>query len=266
MDDLRNAINTQAPETDQPRDENGRFVAVAATPEPAAVVDPLPNNDPETFLHREEIDNGEGGKEVFEGVGNTPEEALQDCLAKIVEAKGHATRKIRELTAKTAPPTTVNPLDEGALAQELLTSPSVAFAKLFQQQFGETPEETKARLSRLDTFERGQSEIAAANQFMQANPDYYVCIQNANRIEKWLKLNGKDATAEGIQQAYDDLKQDGLLVSKPKPTDATPAARPRSSGISTRTSLPAPTPAAADPYSIPLDKLRELAGGYVYKS
>jgi hypothetical protein len=278
MDELRQLAHDQPlppPEptpTAQPRDEQGRFVAVQdppvddtptdAPPQADDVVPPQADAAPvEEFTAT--IDIGDGsGVQVF----SAP--TKDELLEKLIEAQENATRKIRELNARPTPPPTptpeptVNLDDEAALAQAILSEPSAAIRRVMEQELGMSVKEAKAKILAADELARGQQEVSAANQFMAANPDYYVCPSNANKIDRLLKLNNAPATVENIQKAYEELKADGLLTAKPVET---PARTARSSGISVRTvTPPAPKP-VEDLSKLTREQLFERAGGYAYK-
>lgn len=251
--------------TEQPRDEQGRFIKVEES-------EPTVNESTETQTETEEatpveaytatIDLGDGsGVQVFEGKDK------DELLQKLIVAQENATRKIRELTAtKTAPVTppvvepTLNPDQEAELAQEFLSEPSKAFDKLYQKRRQE--ELAREAEARKQAEEAGKAELAAANAFMAANPDYFVCPQNGNRIDRVLKLNGWASTTENIQKAYDELKADGLLTAKP--SEAAPVRTARTSGLSVRAAVQPPPKSPVDPSKLTLEQLRDLAGGYVY--
>jgi hypothetical protein len=190
------------------------------------------------------VDIGEGGAQVFTGIGVSPEEAVTDCLRQVVEAQKHATRKIRELSAKATPVVEVHtpsPDEEAALAQRLLSEPSAALEDFYQKR---RAEERKREAEERQAAEQVAKKVdLEAKRFIAATPDFYECKKNATRIEGWLKLNGNlEPTFENFQAAYTDLAADGLLV--PKPAETT-APGPRSSGLSTRRSAP-PTPPVPD--------------------
>src|SRR5437879_3395776 len=133
----KTAGKTEEPAEDgQPRDEQGRFVAkepkTSTTEEPKTDAEPAPET-----AYEYEIDLGDGsGKQVFRGA------SYEDLIEKLGKAQEHATRKIRELTAaqKTVETKTVEPAvsedEDWLLSQELMTTPSKAFPKLFEKLVG----------------------------------------------------------------------------------------------------------------------------------
>ena len=244
--------DTTTDDSGQPRDEKGRFVSQSPDPEPD--IEPVEE-------YTATIDIGDGaGVQVF----SAP--TKDELLTKLIEAQENATRKIRELSTKKADPAPAapqvpNPDEELALAQEFLANPSQAFDRLYQKR-REEERQREAEAARA-AAEAAKAVDSAAKQFIAATPDYYEHPKNAARIEGWLKLNGNlDPTYENITAAYNDLKTDGLLLSKP---EEQPARTARASGISVRRSVAPPTPPAKDPRTMTKEELFAAAGGYVYK-
>lgn len=252
--------NAGTPADEQPRDEQGRFIA--AEPEPEVPAEPEAEVEAEPVVVEREIDLGDGsGVQVFRGVGATETDALAALADELVKAQTNATQKIRELSrpAPTVDPATA-PENEFLLQQKLLDSPRATLRQIFKDEFGMSPAEIKAKLAVADQVARDQEEGRVADAFIAANPDYAAIPQNGRRIERQLKLEGLPATVENLQKVYEDLKADGLIVAKA--AAATTTARPRSSGLSTRTSVAPPPPAAVDTRKLTTEQLRELAGGY----
>ncbi len=249
---------------EQPRDEQGRFVS---TQEPNEGTAEEPNEqpveesteEPQQFFHREEIDNGQGGKEVFTGIGPTPEEAVQDCLRQVVEAKGHATRKIRELTqtpVQTAP-VVEEPIDETDLMIKLQSSPSTAIKEIVDRELA------KERKAREEAEAARKAAEAAAEKasldFVAATPDFYACDANGKKMIKWMEINGRQGTLQDMQDAYADLKDNGLLVARPEPAAPRVA---KSSGLTVRNRVAPPPKPAPDLSKLTKEQLLELSGGY----
>jgi hypothetical protein len=255
--------------TVQPRDEQGRFVAVTdparqLPPSSEVITDParlLPAADDEAAPVEEftaTIDVGDGaGVQVF----SAP--TKDELLEKLIEAQENATRKIRELTAKPvvtpAPvvPVAPNPDEEAALAQELLSEPTKALERFYAKR---RAEEKAAEAEAQRQAEQAKAAVdAAAAKFITANPDFYECPKNAQRIAGWLRVNGKPENFDTIQEAYNDLNADGLLLPKPTAVAATPA---RASGLSVRRSAAPPPPPTVnkvkEAYKMPLNELEAL--------
>jgi hypothetical protein len=224
---------TTTEEQPQPRDENGRFVAktepapveTKTEPEPQAVDD---------VVYRREIDLGDGaGKEVFEAA------SLEELVDKIADAKGHASRKIRELSAaqKTVQEkaqtvidnsTTLSDEEKFIFGNELLTDPLAAINKLMAKATGKNLNEMKTALSRLETIEAERQEVSAAKQFLASHPDLTLSQADGDRIERYVKTYKLPPTAESIEQAYRELSEGGLLELKRPETnnsDTTPTTR-----------------------------------------
>jgi hypothetical protein len=284
LDELRKLASEEAaaPEeavvpVEKPRDELGRFVKPAA--------DPVVVEKPVTSFRRE-IDLGDGaGKEVFEA------DSMESLLDKIVEAKAHASRKIREQQQKlreieeAKEQTTAD--DEFILSQELMSKPTEAIKKLFKKTTGYDITEFKSVAERSKAYEAAQAQQAESQRqdeasvaFMKSHPDYLANEANGKRLVRELNSLIGAAKAEGrsvdyadvLEQAYTGLRNDGLLQIKSDdaqelPAKATPQApvtpARRASSLAGR--APAVTqPRNAEPteeelYSMDISKLRELA-------
>lgn len=267
-DDLMKLIReeqeqAQAEAEGRPRDEQGRFVsepvvapeaeAPEPEPEPEAVVEP-------PTVYRRVIDLGDGsGTQVFEGA--TQEELIE----KLATAQTNATRKIRELSQTNRQTQQEQADAEYLLSQEMLTRPSDAVKRIFEQTVGMPVEEFKTTVERVKAYERSQAAARSAAEFVTATPDYYDSPQNGGKIGRYLNRYGLEFTVENMKKAYAELSSDGLLVPKPK-TDPAPAApatpQRRSSGISSQRSAPVPAKKELtedDLYKLPMEELEKLA-------
>lgn len=279
MDELRQLAEGQPlPPPDapaaQPRGDDGRFVAAdpQADPDVDPQADPAPVADADPIVEEREIDLGDGsGIQIFRGVGATKEEALGALADELAKAQANATQKIRELSARPMPEPVVDPAmsaeNEFLLSQKILETPRAAIRDILKEEFGLSPAEIREKLAAADRLAQEQQEAAIANQFLAANPDYYAGEnnQNANRLFRVLELDKMPRTLENLQKAYNGLKADGLIA--PKPAAAAPVVRARSSGLSTRSSIPPAIktgPTAAELAKMTTEQLRELAGGYRY--
>jgi hypothetical protein len=247
---------------EQPRDENGRFVAAPVEPV-AEVAETTEEVTAEPIVVEKEIDLGDGsGIQIFRGVGPTQEAAFTALVDELAKAQANATKKIQELSRPAPAPVveTASPENEFLLAQRIMDTPRAAIRDVLKEEFGLAPAEIKAKLAAADKIVRDQRDTELANRFMAANPDYYAAPQNGRRLERQLALEGLPNTFENLQKVYNDLKADGLITAKP--TDAAPVIRTRSSGLSTRSGVPAPPPKAVDISKLTTEQLRELSGGY----
>jgi hypothetical protein len=271
MEDLKNLIIsqnlplegvTEEAATDQPRDGQGRFIAVPdpAPVDPPPAVDQDPPAEPETVTVEKEIDLGDGsGIQIFRGVGPTREAALEALADEFAKAQTNATKKIQELSRKPDPaPAAPTPEEAFLLQQQLLDNPQATLDRLMEKKFAAYEAQKKAEKDA--AAERDQKEAELASRFMAANPDYYAVQQNGKRLERQLAIEGLPTTLENLQKVYNDLKADGLITAKP--TEAAPVIRTRSSGLSTRSGVPAPPPKAVDISKLTTEQLRELSGGY----
>jgi hypothetical protein len=249
---------------EQPRDENGRFVSAQAEPVAEVQADPVETETTaEPIVVEKEIDLGDGsGIQIFRGVGPTQEAAFTALVDELAKAQANATKKIQELSRPAPAPVveTASPENEFLLAQRIMDTPRAAIRDVLKEEFGLAPAEIKAKLAAADKIVRDQQETKLAEQFMSANPDYNPVPQNGKRLERQLAIEGLPTTLENLQKVYNDLKADGLITAKP--TDAAPVIRTRSSGLSTRSGVPAPPPKAVDLSKLTTEQLRELSGGY----
>jgi hypothetical protein len=257
----------QQPPVEQPRDDKGRFVTQDQTVE-----------EPEVFQYK--IDLGDGaGVQVFEAP------SMEELVEKLGKAQEHASRKIRELSAaqKTQQPVkqVQQPSKEEAeaseflLSQELMSAPTAAMKRVFEQMVGMPIDEFKTSLSRVKAFEKGQTETRNAVEFVKSHPDYVKNEHNATLMENYIKTFGLEGTPENIERAFEALKSGGLLQLN---ADAPPAEKPvtdgglpnvqrvqrtrAASGLSSRRSTTKSVtqgPTEDELYNMPLDQLRELA-------
>lgn len=276
---VNEAGNNETDPVVQQRDGQGRFIKPQAAPEA----------DGETVVYRREIDLGDGsGKEVFEA------DSMEALLDKIVEAKTHATRKIREQQQQlndikhTNEQTTSD--DEFVLSQELMSSPTEAIKKLFKKTTGYDISEFKTVAERSRALETAQVQVDetkrqedASVAFTTSHPEYVANAANGKRLVREINSLMGEAKAEGrsvdyaavLEQAFTSLTEDGLLQltsddaqarpAKATPqVTATPAPAPRrASSLASRAPVanqPRSTELTeADLYSMPLDQLKELA-------
>jgi len=257
-------------ETEQPRDEQGRF----AKTEAGAV-----EVGDEQVVYVREIDLGDGS-----GVQRFEADTLEGLVDKLATAQEHATRKIREQASalKKAEPTEAAPApmtetERFLLSQELMSDPEAAFEKIYQRSVGPKLEK---KLAALDETARFVREAKASNEFVEKHPEFYPSPANGGRMTKYLRTYNMEGTLENLEAAFRDLSESGLLEAKPeastadaKNEEAEPAriARPAetvrvvrkvASGLSARRSAPAPAPkepTEADYNKMSLDELREQA-------
>lgn len=276
------------------RDDKGRFVAAEEeTEEVEQGEEETEQEAPKVF--RREIDLGDGsGKQVFEA-GSL--EDLVEKLANAQANATRKIRDLnKELKSKPKPEPPVKELsadEEFVLAQEMMATPSAAIKKLFKQMVGMDITEFRTAVDRVNAFESAQKDQearnTAGNNFLTAHPEYVQTEGNTRRFARAVNLLISEAKAEGteidyptlLENAYRDLSENGLFETKSqsvpvakeptetevsrigKPGEVVPQQRRKGSSISTRgrSSVPAKNtePTLDDLYSMPLDKLRELA-------
>lgn len=240
---------------------------------------------------RREIDLGDGsGRQVFEA---ETMEALVDALT---QAQTHATKKIRELSrevkvekaAEKAPERELTADEEWLLSQELLNHPSKTQKKLIEGLIGMPVEQFRAKLARLDEYDMLQRANQASIEFVKKHTeDFHACPANQSRMVRYMETYNLEPTVENLEKAFTDLNASGLLERKPEESavksaesdtaadeqesriakaeakPVTPPQRKVASGLSSRgrTAPPVKTtqPTEDELYSMPLDKLEQLA-------
>ena len=216
------------------------------------------------------LDPGTGHSEVFWG------KTKNELLTNVLVGKLNATKKIRELNKKvkltastpqyprqTEPAPSVRPLtaDETfEIKAQLESDPALALDTLFQKRTGLTVQQLVDLAQKGAQANMNLETEAISREFLARNPDYYPDSENKNfqSLIKWLakfKL-GKTATdanagdiftelwqtgnytADNLEEAFQDLTDDGMLV-KPR--------LPRTSSPVEVNQQPVPQPAPAAP-------------------
>ena len=216
------------------------------------------------------LDPGTGHSEVFWG------KTKNELLTNVLVGKLNATKKIRELNKKvkltastpqyprqTEPAPSVRPLtaDETfEIKAQLESDPALALDTLFQKRTGLTVQQLVGLAQKGAQANMNLETEAISREFLSRNPEYYPDSENRNfqSLIKWLakfKL-GKTATdanagdiftelwqtgnytADNLEEAFQDLTEDGMLV-KPR--------LPRTSSPVEVNQQPVPQPAPAAP-------------------
>jgi hypothetical protein len=299
LDELRKLANEElaaanqpepkpAAKTEQKRDENGQFVSeekkdqqTVEVDEPAEPADEPAEDEPK--LYRRIIDIGDGaGPEVFEA------DSLEGLVDKIADAKGHATKKIREqekqlreLAPKQPAAKEFSKDDEYVFSQELMSKPTEAIKKIFKELTGYEIADFASIKQATDAANQAQAKSLAASTFLAAHPDYKDSTKNSTAMR--LAMQGKAVTSETLHKAYLELKESGLLElqdekakrdgqdttkqeadrieNQPVETVTTPRTR-KASGISTQNRpavRPVTEPTEDEAYTMPMEQLRALA-------
>lgn len=272
---------------EKPRDASGQFVKHAVQDEldnsgdtdgAAVVVDP-----PEKKVYRQEILNDDGHLEVYEG------ESLGEVANKLSEGKRHANNKIRELItelrAAEAKVAQSNDDDEYVTKKNLESNPKQTIEQILDKRLDAKLEVVAAKQREQEAGNKRSLDVA--QRFVDTHPQYVADPKNGNperMLAEFARLNptATELTSEGLEKAYSSLAKSGLLVLKTEGADdatagkvevtqrtVEPTTEPtqqrssRSSGISTRNRPAAPVtnqqPSLDEAYSLPMDKLRELA-------
>jgi hypothetical protein len=124
----------------------------------------------------------------------------------------------------------LTPDEEFILAQEFASSPSKSFEKMLQRTTGMSAKDFKQKVQSARETEANM----AAETFVAQTPEYNAIPANGTRLQESMRAQNLECTVENIRKTYEDLKSKGLMVEKPEPVD---------------------------PYSIPLESLRNLAMG-----
>lgn len=264
--------------TKEPEVKPAPAVADVELPKEEAEEEP---EQPEQFVYKKEIDLGDGsGVQVFSGTGATALEALEELTEKLAEAQRHATKKIHELNTRVKAEDTRTAQqktdDEYVIAQRLQKEPSRAIRDVVTEVIAER-----------ETAQ--QRSLAAQQSFVDAHPDYVADRDNGARLTAEVqRLGFNEFTETSLEKAYQSLKASGLLKIKAEEAGGTTeeeakdpqriveakveATQPRSprraSTVSTRGGG-APViktgPTEDELYSLPLDKLKQMANEQLAK-
>ena len=271
----------QVAEKKQGRDEQGRFTKPEEQYEEEVQDDSQEEEQPHK-LYRRVVDIGEGNPEIFEA------ESLEELVDKIADAKAHATRKIREQEAQLKKQREAESQtrhfsedEEYVFSQELMSNPTKAFSKMFEEMVGMPITEFKSTAERMRALQTAETRNAAIQHFLNTHPDYEDNKRNMEVMT--LAMQGRTFSAEALEKAYLDLKAKGLLAvkdakqnsvqedeqqdetriaSEPAAKNPTQGTR-KSSSLSTKNRNPVPVksnePSEDELYSMPLAQLKAEA-------
>ena len=217
--------------------------------EPAAspAEEPAEEAAPEPPKFLKEIDLGDGS-----GVQRFEADTADELIEKLAEAQTSATRKIQELSRKVkranrrtvvepAPKPTVQPsvrplsLEEMAdLTLQMSLDPAKAIGRVIEAHVGMTAAELRRMSEDTRSIKSALDEQAAAVEFVSSNEDYVPNPKNDRLLRQYLADEGLSMTAENLQAAFEELKEDGLLT----------AAKPAEPRIETLPAKPAVPPKA----------------------
>lgn len=219
--------------------EHNEPVAAELTPEPVAELPDL------VYEYQPTDEDGRpmGGKQVIKY--KTADELPQ----KLVEQNTLILRKLREVSRKnrlgivdkdTIPedikrfPKTINlspkelsPEERVKLSRDILDPERFEEAQdeVFESRFGAKPAQFR------DSYNEMQERLLVlaakqeVNEFLRANPDYYVCEQNRQTLVNWLAKNNLDIIKENLQLAYDTLRE-YMVTAAPLPSPPPPQPQP----------------------------------------
>lgn len=191
----------------------------------------------EKFVRRIDLGDG-GGVQVFEA------DTQDELVDKLVEAQRNATAKIRELNRKAKlgrdletgeratpeAPRKVAPMSREELERatremfDPATAPA-ALRRMMEAEFEAPIDEVRQSVKKVRALEQAEAEKTEGLAFMNANPEYKPCPQNQAALTDYLAKHGLAFTRRNLQTAFDDLKEDGLLLlettEKEEPTTTT---------------------------------------------
>jgi len=153
------------------------------------------------------------------------------------------------------------------LSQELMTNPSKALQKAFQEMVGMPIESFKTKMERVEAFDRAQTVEQVGKDFCAQTPDYLPNPKNGKKMTDYCNTYKLPITLESLVQAYNELSEMGLLEVKTETPVATPQAQTvapqarRGSGLSTKGAAQVPAPkelTVEEMYAMPMDKFLAL--------
>jgi len=268
---------------------------VAAVPEPTPAPEPEPQ--PSTITDENGVTvtidkrKGQWYAEVDTHIPGTQPERFygktkDELLTRLALGKGNATKRVRELDRKvklgegsaTSVPIKANApkkvvvhdltADEAWEYKTLFESnPVAAQDYYYEKRFGLSPQEVAQKLNEVTLTHQLADISAAANAFVQQNPDYYPTQRNFYTVVRYLvkKSLGRAIqpdedmdqltidllergvwTVEHLEQAKDDLLASELLEVAPQPPAPRQTVKPvpePQPPVPTPTSEPVPAPA-----------------------
>ena len=118
--------------------------------------------------------------------------------------------------------------------------------ELLEARLGAKPEVFAQTVNDLQAKSERSEALAASDAFMNENPDYVRCHENAQAITAWITRYGLAPVKENFQKAYAKLKADGVLIEKP-PVEPPPPPPPVVTPPVAPTVEPVVTPPVQDP-------------------
>jgi hypothetical protein len=91
---------------------------------------------------------------------------------------------------------------------------------------GAKPEVFAQTINDLQAKSERAEALAASDAFMQANPDYVRCDENAKAITAWISRYGLAPVKENFQKAYETLKAAGVIIEKAPAVEPPPPPPP----------------------------------------
>jgi len=279
LDELRalalkeSAEPTLPAKEEQPRGEDGKFAAADGKKEDEVIEDTKEAGEPTTTIFRKEIENGNGSVDVYEA------DSLEELVEKLATAKLNANKKIQEFIsekkASAAQTQQVSADDEYVIGEKLKKNPKATMKEVVAEVIEERATQQAELAARIKD---------AQEHFVSTHPDYIPNPENGNRLIAWLKANGLQITRDGLEKGYQDLKSSRLLELKTEgaggateakdgttqqtaetQSDATQQrSSKKGSTVSVRngsrtTAAPNTQPSEDDLYSMPIEKLKDLA-------
>jgi hypothetical protein len=220
----REAAEKEAVEkAEQERDSQGRFAKKEQTDD---IVVPEDEGQPDEWVIRREIDLGDGaGIEIYEGRGATELDAIKDLNDRLVVAKQHASREVREIQRKhpkePEPPKAPEISEdlEYVFKQQFEKKPSEAFKAMFKELTGMDVTEFKtwqsAQRAADDARAKQDESLRIQREWVSSHPEYITSVENGDLIRDWVRdHNYNEFTQENLEKAFEDLSGRGLLKLK----------------------------------------------------
>ena len=220
----REAAEKEAVEkAEQERDSQGRFAKKEQTDD---IVVPEDEGQPDEWVIRREIDLGDGaGIEIYEGRGATELDAIKDLNDRLVVAKQHASREVREIQRKhpkePEPPKAPEISEdlEYVFKQQFEKKPSEAFKAMFKELTGMDVTEFKTWQSAQRAADEARTKqdesLRIQREWVSSHPEYITSVENGDLIRDWVRdHNYNEFTQENLEKAFEDLSGRGLLKLK----------------------------------------------------
>lgn len=225
------------------------------------------------------IDLGDGS-----GVQRFVADSMEELVDALAKAQEHATRKIREQarTIKTGmgliTPDPETPVPEykprklsddeiWRMTQEIGDPAKArgAIRSFVEAELGTSLDDVRETMRTVELARRTNQMTLEANEWAQEHKaDYYACDENKKLMLDYLESHKMALTKKNCDIAFNDLRDSGLLVSRPEPkkeetTNGEAAAPPRPKTSSLRPTHSSTTQATARTPAITWDDINKMS-------